>query len=302
MSAVTVVPMAPAIQLKRILYATDFSDGSRAALGVVSGLARHYHSEALVAHICAPLPYIMVTPEVVSVAEKQREGKARSKLADLLRVTDALRVGAKPIVRIGEPVEELSRMVREHNIDLVVLSTHGRIGLKHLMMGSVAEALFRHLSCPVLTIGPHLAHRFFGLAGIHNILFPTDLSEESQAVFPYLASLADEHHARIILLHVLPAETSSNPDARRLAEPLRRQMMHIFGPQIGSRSAPEFVIDAGDASERILAHACEQNVDLIGFGISRTAEFTTRFRNTVAYRVLLNARCPVLTKCFHRPW
>src|SRR5579864_488339 len=283
MSAATVVPVVSAIQLKRILYATDFSEGSRAALGVVSGIARRYRSEIFAVHVCEPLPYIMVTPEVVSVNEKRRATEVTNKLADLLHTTDVLQIPVKPFVKSGDPVEELTRMVRENNIDLAVLSSHGRVGFKHWVMGSVAEALFRHLSCPVLTVGPHLAHRFLGMADIHTILFPTDLSEESRAVFPYLVSLAHEHRAGIILLHVLPPETTGNPDAKALAEPLRQEMIRIFAPEISPRSEAEFLIDSGDASERILALAQERNVDLIGFGIRKAAEITTHLRNSVAY-------------------
>lgn len=302
MTAATVVPILPAIQIKRILYATDFSEGSRAALGVVTGIARHYRSEVYAAHVCAPLRYTMVTPETVPTMEKLREYEARTKLADLLRITDALHVTAKPIVLRGDPLEELNRIVREKNIDLAVLSTHGRIGIKHLVMGSVAENLFRQLACPVLTIGPHLAHRFMGLVDIRTILFPTDLSEDSRAVFPYLASLAHEHSARIILLHVLPPETAGNPDARVLAEPLRRQMMHIFDPEISPRSQAEFMIDIGDAADRVLARSLEHHVDLIGFGIRKAGEIITHLRNSVAYKVLLKARCPVLTQRFYAQW
>jgi len=301
MSAAAVVPIVPAIQLKRVLYATDFSEGSRSALGVVSAIARRYHSEVFAAHVCAPLPYTMVTPEAVSIMEK-RECEAKVKLADLVRVTDALRVSIKPIIRSGDTVKVLNQLVREKNIDLAVLSTHGRHGLNRLLMGSVAEELFRHLSCPVLTVGPHLAHRFLGMKEIHNILFPTDLSEESRAVFPYLASLAHEYSARITLLHVLPQETASNPDAKALAEPLRREMMRIFCPKMSPRCEAEFVIAMGDTSERILTQASERNVDLIGFGIRKSAEVTTHIRNTVVYKVLLNARCPVLTHRVHRLW
>ena len=66
--------------------------------------------------------------------------------------------------------------------------------------------------------------------GIKHILFPTDLSDESRAVFPYLASLASEYKASLTLLHVLPIETATNPDAKSLAEPLRKEMQNIFSP------------------------------------------------------------------------
>ncbi len=293
-----VVPILPAIQLKRILYATDFSEGARAALPVVSAIARRYHSEVYVSHIWSPLPYPMVSPEALAAIDEQ-ERAAGQKVAEILRATDMLGLSTKAIVRSGNPVEELEGIVREQAIDLAVLSTHGRVGFKHLMMGSVAEAIFRNVSCPVLTVGPHLSNRFQHANEIRNILFPTDLSEESQAAFPYLASLAHEYKARLTFLYVLPPETESNPEAIALGEPLRKEMMRIFSPQISPGCEADFLIDAGDASEKILAHARERNVDLIGFGVRKAAEITTHFRNTVAYRVLLNATCPVLTHRMH---
>ncbi len=293
-----VVPILPAIHLTRILYATDFSKGAQMALPIVSAIARRYHSEVFVSHIWSPKPYPMVTPEALAAVEEQEQA-AKHKVAEILRVTGALGISTKPIVRSGNPVEELERVVQEQAIELAVLSTHGRVGMKHLMMGSVAEAFFRNVPCAVLTVGPHLAPRFEHIAEVRNILFPTDLSTESQSVFPYLASLAHEFNSRITVLYVLPPETEDNPEAIALAGPLRSQMIRMLGPQISPKCEAEFVIDAGDASEKILAQAAKRDVDLIGFGVRKAAEITTHFRNTVAYRVLLNATCPVLTHCFH---
>ena len=66
-------------------------------------------------------------------------------------------------------------------------------------------------------------------------------------------------------------------------------------PQIDPRSPAEFVMDFGDTAERILAHAESARAELVGLGVRRAAEITTHFRNTVAYRVLLGAHCPVVT-------
>ena len=297
MTAAAVIPILPAIQLKRILYATDFSEGAQSALPIVTALARRYHSEVLVSHVWSPKPYPMVTPEALSAIEDQ-ECAVRQRVAEILHTTRLLGISAKAMVRRGQPVEELERLEREQAIDLAVLSTHGRMGFKHLMVGSVAEAFLRHVSCPVLTVGPHLAPRFEHITEVRNILFPTDLSTASQVVFPYLASLAHEYDARMTVLHVLPPETESNPEAISLAEPLRQQMIETFCPEISPRCEAEFLIDAGDASEKILAYAAKRNVDLIGFGVRSAAEITTHIRNTVAYRVLLKATCPVLTHRF----
>src|SRR5215469_13351594 len=108
MAAAVIVPIIPAIQLKRILYATDFSDGSRAALSLALAVARRYHSEILVAHICPVRTGSPVTSDVHSDRKHGREVK--DKLADLLRVTDAGRFSTGSIVKTGDPAEELQRI------------------------------------------------------------------------------------------------------------------------------------------------------------------------------------------------
>jgi nucleotide-binding universal stress UspA family protein len=290
-----VVPIVPQIELKRILYATDLSEASLAALPLVSTIARKYGSRIFVTNIWAPIPYTMMTPEMAGTMDVTNEEEIKAQAGALLTSKELSGLPATLIVEPGGPVVELDRIVRQQNIDLAIIGTHGRTGFKHLLMGSVAEELFRSLPCPVLTVGPNVSKLSMESTDIKHILFPTDLSDESRAVFPYLASLAAQYKSRLTLLHVLPIETASNPEARRLAEPLRQEMRKIFQSQIDPRSPAEFVIDFGATAERILAHAKDTNADLIGMGVRRAPEITTHFRNTVAYRVVLEAHCPVLT-------
>jgi nucleotide-binding universal stress UspA family protein len=294
-ASAVVVPIAPAVELKKILYATDFSDASLAALPLVSTLAHKYGSRVFVVNVWTPAPYAMVSPEAAAVLQHEEELRVRARVRDLVKAQDLAGLSTTAIVRSGLPTEELGRFVCEQKIDLAILGTHGRTGMKHLLMGSVAEELFRHLPCPVLTVGPNVSKASMQAAGIKHVLFPTDLSDESQAVFPYLTSLAAEYRASLTLLHVLPVEAATNPDAKSLAEPLRKEMRSIFSPHIDPRCPAEFIIDFGDAAERILAHAESGRADLIGLSVRKAGEITTHFRNTVAYRVVLQAHCPVLT-------
>ena len=294
-AAAVVIPIVPAIQIRRILYATDFSEASGAVLPLVSAIARHYGSQVYVANIWSPLPYSMVTPEAVSTLEKRQESEAQAKAKELLATTQLAGLSATVIVQPGDPVEELNRVVREQNIDLAVLSTHGRTGGKHLVMGSVAEDLFRNLPCPVLTIGPCFSKWYSDKGEIKTILFPTDLSEESRSVFPYLPSIASEYKSDLTLVHVLPEEAGTNPDARRLAEPLRKEMEAVFSPQISPRCRASFLIEFGDPAKCVLSLAQRPNVDLIGMGVRKAVAISTHFRNTIAYRVVLGADCLVLT-------
>jgi nucleotide-binding universal stress UspA family protein len=290
-----VIPILPAVKLHRILFATDFSEASLAALPLVSTLARRYGSRVFVVNVWTPVQYTLVSPEVAGALQHKDERETQSKLQQILTTKELAGLSATAIVKSGSPSQELSYLVRERNIDLAILGTHGRTGLKHLLMGSVAEELFRNLPCPVLTVGPNVSKRSMEGTEIRHILFPTDLSNESRAVLPYLASLASEYEASVTLLHVLPVETATNPDAKALAEPLRQEMKGIFSSHIDPRCSAEFVIDFGDAVERILAHAQSGNADLIGMGVRHAGEIMTHFRNTVAYRVVLEAHCPVLT-------
>ena len=290
-----VIPIVPDIAVKRILFATDFSEASLSALPLVSAIARKYGSRVFVVNVWTPAAYAMISPEAAGVLQRQDEREIQSRTRKLLTTRELTGLPATALVISGNPAQELRRLTREKNIDLAILATHGRTGLRHLVMGSVAEELFRNLPCPVLTVGPNISKGSMERTEIKHILFSTDLSDESRAVFPYLASLASDYKASLTLLHVLPVETAANPDAKSLAEPLRQEMQSIFSSHIDPRCPVEFVVDFGDSVERILAHAQTGNADLIGMGVRQAGELTTHFRNTVAYRVVLQAHCPVLT-------
>jgi nucleotide-binding universal stress UspA family protein len=223
------------------------------------------------------------------------EKEARCLMVDLLLRPEVQNLRTTVELKPGDPVERIKDYVQKHGIDLVIIGTHGRKGMPHTVMGSVAEDLFRTLKCAVLTVGPNLEARFNLANTIKNILFPTDLSLESRAVFSYLASLAAEFGSEIVLLHVLPVETGSNPDARKLAEPLRQEMQQLFASQISHKCKAKYVLEFGDVSSTILAAADNYKSDLIGMGIRERNELIPHLRTTAAYRVVIGAGCPVLT-------
>ena len=293
MSAQPVLLSIPqTIQLERILYATDFSRASERALPIVSAIARHYGSQVFLAHIWPSKPYPI--PDV-GVIPSFEEKEARNLMAELLHRPELENLRTTVQLEPGEPVEKIKDYVQKHCIDLVIIGTHGRKGLPHTVMGSVAEDLFRTLKCAVLTIGPNLEARFNVANTIKNILFPTDLSPESKAVFPYLASLAAEFGSEIVLMHALPIETGSNPDARKLAEPLRQEMQRFFGPQLSHKCKAKYLLEFGDVSSTILEAAQGYKTDFIGMGIREQNALIPHLHTTAAYRVVIGASCPVLT-------
>lgn len=289
-----VISIPPAIQVERILFATDFSRASERALPIVSAIARHYGSQVHLAHIWRSKPYPI--PNLGMPITSEEETQARGHMADLLVRPELQNLRTTVELEEGDPIERIANYVQAHAINLVILGTHARTRVAHALMGSVAEELFRTLKCPVLTIGPNLDSRFTIAKTINRILFPTDLSPESKAVFPHLASLAAEFGSGIVILHVLPKETETNPDARKLAEPLRQKMQEMFAHQLSCKTNAEFVLEFGeDVASRILSAADYYESDLIGLGVREGNELISHFRSTAAYKVAIGAACPVLT-------
>ena len=102
------------------------------------------------------------------------------------------------------------------------MGTHGRHGLKHLLMGSVAEAIFRNATCPVLTVGPHVTVRPSHDFKAENILFPTDLGAHAEFATQYALSIAQESRAQVTFMHVVSLEEAFQRDrAELVAIPIR---------------------------------------------------------------------------------
>jgi universal stress protein A len=146
------------IELKRILVPTDFSENSAQAVRYGCALCEQFDSELHLLHVVSDvtsqLPAFGLGLDFPDVAEHERhmQSAARVSLADAIdaewrnqhRVVDA--------VLLGRDFVEIVRYARQNDIDLIVLGTHGRTGLSHVLLGSVAEKIVRKAPCPVLTV------------------------------------------------------------------------------------------------------------------------------------------------------
>jgi universal stress protein A len=149
------------IRIQKILLPTDFSDDSTAATIYACELASKFDAELHILHTLEH--HLTSTPEFalgLSLPTYISESKAavEAKLSSLL---DSSWSAGRTVVRAvidGAPKEEIVRYARKKHIDLIVLSTHGRTGLSHVLLGSVAESVVRNSPCPVLTVRPKDRH------------------------------------------------------------------------------------------------------------------------------------------------
>lgn len=146
-------------QLKRILFATDFSTNSKHAMDVACALADQFQAELHILHVMQDNPFPVVTePTGVYGLPANYEHLVRASAErSLSELPDPSWGGRQRVVRglrQGSPFVEIVRYARENNVDLIVIGTHGRSGLSHVLLGSVAEKVVRKAGCPVLTVRP----------------------------------------------------------------------------------------------------------------------------------------------------
>ena len=287
----TMTHVASHISLKNILYATDFSRYSDAALPFALSIARKYGSRVLAVNIVSLLPFPSAAPtHALQALAAQGVREAREAMQRV-----AARCGDIPhesLIRRGEIWSELAKTVLEKEIDMIVCGTHGRTGVNKVLMGSVAENIYRHAPCPVLTVGPNVAGEPESLGDIHTILYPTDFTSESMAAAPYAISLAKENQARLYLMHVTQTPVSAAVE-REVASRLR----DLVPGDAELSCAPKAFVDFGDPAHKITELAEELMVDLIVLGPRRQAIFpgASHLPTTTAQYVVSRAICPVLT-------
>ena len=146
------------IALKRILVPTDFSETSEAAVKYGIALAKAFGGKLHLLHVSEKASNDMATEFPLGLYEST-EDAVRERLLKIL--TPQEQTGLKPEfeLRAGTPYFEIVRYAQDRNIDLIVMGTHGRGGVAHMVMGSVAEKVVRKAPCPVLTVR-HPQHEF----------------------------------------------------------------------------------------------------------------------------------------------
>jgi nucleotide-binding universal stress UspA family protein len=143
---------------KRICCPIDFSDASRAAMEVAADVARLHGAELVLLH-AYPIPgytfpdgSVMASPKMMQELAEQAQRHLEEWRTDAERLVQAPRVSVEKA--IGEPAAEIVSYAKESGVDLLVLGTHGRTGIEHALMGSIAERVVRRAHCPVLTVRP----------------------------------------------------------------------------------------------------------------------------------------------------
>jgi universal stress protein A len=156
----------PVFRLKRILVPIDFSECSKKALQYAICFAKEHGAKLTVLYVAQALyPIPEMGPVDVPLLEDQMLAGGQEELAKVLQTEIGEGVPAEGIVRLGNPYSEIVGVAKSRNIDLIIISTHGRTGLKHVFLGSTAESVVRYAPCPVLVVREQ-EHEFIATADL----------------------------------------------------------------------------------------------------------------------------------------
>jgi nucleotide-binding universal stress UspA family protein len=297
------------VTFKNILLATDFSEVSRRALPYAAAIASRYGSKIYLVHVIPPGARMSMPIEPFPPELEDDRVKAGREMMDFLRGDPLGGIPREVVLEQGPIRDALSSLIQRGDIDLLILGTHGRGGLKKVFLGSVAEELFRLAPCPVLTVGPAVPAAAAGPKEIRRILFATDFGPASLNALHYAISFANESKARLTLLHVvMPVPVldvgpywyaGTNPVEQQKTEKARYlgRLKDLIPPTANLPFDPEFLVDFDFTPDAIVKIADDAKADLIVMGINQTASAraSAHLPWATAHEVVCHAKCPVLT-------
>ncbi|MGZ4788961.1 MAG: universal stress protein [Terriglobales bacterium] len=287
------------VRFERVLFPTDFSPCSDRALTHLLGIAATYQSHVFILHVLPP--ELEPTAEAVadfapSLFDFNRH-EAEKHMRALENSGVLAQVEHSDLLENGGLCDVLENTIRKRDIDLVVIGSHGRGGIKKLLLGSIAEELSRRVPCAVMIVGPLVSPAPLD-SKFRHILFATEFANGSLNALHYAISMAQKYRAGLRLLHVCTfAERGPLVDVDAAVVQDRERLQAMVPQNLDLPTPPEVITRIGTKTEAILATASEFNADLIIMGVHSTHALiaATHFPWTVAHQIICQATCPVLT-------
>ncbi len=285
----------PRLALKNILFPTDFSQPSRDALPFALAIARRYESTVFLVNIVEEVPVTSVPMDVMPPDRDRDRERALKRMTDFLRFNSLEGLKTEVVLESGFVWPVIQNIVDDRKIDLIVLGTHGRGAVQRLFMGSVAEEIFRHASCPVMTIGPHAKPTLGRYDHVERILFATDFSQASLHALTFALTLAEERDARLVLLHVVQPPGVPVDVSEQLLSESEVKLRSLIPNERMPGKRPVFVALVGAPADTILSLADRERADLIVMGVHKAKAFSAHWPFEVAGQVIAHAMCPVVS-------
>jgi nucleotide-binding universal stress UspA family protein len=296
------------VDIKKILFPTDFFPCAEQALEHALYLAKKYEAELHMLH--ATVHYEGDIHNPAACFYDLEEIDQRMKDLAIMEMKSMINSRAEALDHIvmeqkqGQSAADvILKYADRNNIDLIVMGTHGRRGLGHLFLGSVAEEVVRLATCPVLTIRERA--KLQQVDGVARILVPVDYSEHSKAALSYAKEIAATYGAKLQMLHVI--EETTVPDFYGMGESANRlrldvlrdrarfEMEEMYNNSPGPDVDTSHHVFEGYATRDIVEFAKNNDSDLIVIATHGLTGIKHLILGSVAEKVVRMAPCPVFT-------
>jgi nucleotide-binding universal stress UspA family protein len=299
------------VEIKRIVCPVDFSEISRHAFDRALAVARSYHGEVAVLHVLqlpAHLPALAYQPAGPGPLGFEVPDRAHisSELSRFLGLEHAPDVPVRQeIVEAGAVHKEILIQASRMSADLIVMGTHGRSGVDHLFLGSVAEKTLRTSPVPVLTVPPRAPEHAAAGIPFRSVLCAVDFSSDSARALSYAASLAQHAGGRLTIMHVVELMVlgydprGGNFDIDGLSKAAvtlaRTQLQEYAATVTAGAGGIETVLGDGKPYKDILREAEQRRADLIVVGVHGRSALDRLVFGSTADNLVRRATCPILT-------
>jgi nucleotide-binding universal stress UspA family protein len=297
------------IRLNNILVPVDFSEPSKQAVNYGLALARMFNAKLILAHVVPLMPVAHYPfPADTFNIEQTDFDRAKADMGAMIPSEFLHGLSFEVVARTGDVQHEIDSIVREKDVDMVVMGTHGRRAFERFFLGSVTERMLRKIPVPILTVShldPTHAVRMDAPVILRNILYATNLPEECTDRIHFAAELARGAVAILSVIHVVErlaplyasAELITVPPTNQesIRRTARKQLERLIDHERDGALPIVPVLREGVPYEEIIRYAEESKADLIILNLHQIGRLERALLGSTAERVIRAATIPVLS-------
>jgi len=283
---------------KKILVTTDFSAASRASFKTALDIATLFGAKLYVLHVFEYAAEALPPDGGPLVELHGLLQDARNYLEELQQEATKSGLNCETAIRGGLPPDAIQDFITAEHIDLTIMGTSALHGFERLIFGSTAEAVLRRSRTPVVTVGPR-ADAGSVPAQERPVIFATDFHATTVHTIRLAATISQTTHSPLHCLHVLPRALEGGSHAEVIPAILNEALQHVATSSGIEIEQPICATTYGsEVSNAVVDYARQHNAKLIVLGVRQASLASTHTPAHIAYRIITEAPCPVLTMAF----
>lgn len=275
-------------EIKRILVPTDFSETGMLAIDHAAYLARLSKASLYLLHVVEAFEFAFSEYES-EIMVRDMEGVQQAAEEKIVKLAAAIgnqyKIEVKPLVSNGQPAAGISDVVKENNIDIVVMGTHGAKGFEEIIIGSNAHKVVNIAPCPVITVQASAKN-----VGFTNIVMPIDNTQHSRQKVYYVLQLAKLYGSKVHILGLLE-------DLQEIEERKFNIKLDAVEQAIKEAGLPytRTLVTGHNIAVEAMKYSEEVNADLLVIMTDHESHISGSFLGALAKQVVNHSKVPVMS-------